>query len=91
MSEWLPIETAPKDGTAILVCNAESNGYGHSHAVVMWIEDEDTYVAERPNGETGGWAMDDGHDWFDYRHYTRGLRRNLAEPTHWMPLPELPK
>jgi hypothetical protein len=31
------------------------------------------------------WTMDDGHDFF------RCTRRQLQNPTHWVPLPEPPK
>lgn len=33
VSEWLPIETAPKDGTAII-----AGAYGHRPVMVSWRE-----------------------------------------------------
>ncbi len=37
MSEWQPIETAPKDGTPILVCVRLSSAYAY-HSVVEWMD-----------------------------------------------------
>lgn len=65
--KWQPIETAPKDGTCILIAN------GADMAVAF--SDPDNEFA---------WTLDDGHD------FSRCLRRALAEPTHWMPLPPPP-
>lgn len=67
-SGWQPIETAPKDGTFILIA--------HKHDMAVAFSD--------PENE-GAWTMDDGHD------YLPCLRRNLANPTHWMPRPEVPQ
>ena len=45
MTEWQPIETAPKDGTAILVT------CGELFAVVEW----DEHAASYPSNEGVGW------------------------------------
>lgn len=66
MDTWRNIDTAPKDGTSILV------GCGPYIAVAFWDE------------EGAYWALDDGHD------YRPALRRELAQPTHWMPTPMPP-
>lgn len=80
---WLPIETAPKDGTAVLVMRdiwpgtksgraEECNGYN-------------TYVAEWWARELG----DGGGVWMCYMD--RMLEPQCPiEPTHWMPLPAPP-
>ena len=59
-SEWQPIDTAPKDGTRVL----------------LWLVP--TAIA-MPFGWRGGRWMGD-----DYP-------LNMAEPSHWMPMPEPPK
>lgn len=66
--EWQPIETAPKDGTDILVMT------GETMHVVRWIN---------IHGGFDYWAVDDN------KHGPFTLRGKA--PTHWMPLPELPK
>lgn len=40
MSEWRPIETAPKDSSEILVCG------GYRHAVAYWDEDDEAWVSD---------------------------------------------
>lgn len=67
MAKWQPIETAPKDGTWILV-------YAHPDMAVAFADPDNEYA----------WTLDDGHD------FRPCLRRHLANPTHWMPLPEVP-
>lgn len=34
MSDWQPIESAPKDGTVILICRAQD--YPHTTASAVW-------------------------------------------------------
>lgn len=76
--DWQPIETAPKDGTFILVC---MNGYeslgsrtslptmGHPMTVAWRI-----YHPNAPG--KGAWRDHNGH------------KQNFL--THWMPLPKAP-
>ena len=81
MSEWQPIETAPKDGTVILVTTL---GYAYEVQrcqIVNWggvIED-----SSRPGFSNVGWHnqnADENEDQPDKVPYT-----------HWMLLPEPPK
>ena len=60
-SPWQPIDTAPKDGTAILACHEEL----HEAAIVVWRYD--AWVIAARTGDI------------------------VFDPTHWMPIPELPK
>jgi uncharacterized protein DUF551 len=79
MSEWQPIETAPKDGTAILVYGPEllreTNG---NCAVVRW--DASGYATEQSSIKW--WVVSDG------KFGPYDLRG--PSPTHWMPLPDPP-
>lgn len=67
-SQWQPIETAPKDGTRILLHDANS-------------------AAKRQpiNTTVGSWWSD------KYRNHWFPDHGFVNKPTHWMPLPELPK
>lgn len=77
MSEWMTIETAPKDGTHVLIAGEGKVSVG------KYVEDKgETLVpADKPywkpfdNSYWDRWETDDS--WF--------------QPTHWMPLPEPPK
>ena len=65
--KWQPIETAPKDGTHVLVCK-ESYYYPETAS----------YRTYHPNAQ--GKAT--------WRTNSMGVK---ITPTHWMPLPPLPK
>ena len=84
MSEWQPIETAPKDGEVLL------------------LTPEGVDIGEWK--EACGPSIDDpGHDagWVGMRYAVPGVTgvhakslyfsEPIAQPTHWMPLPEAPK
>lgn len=79
MAGWMPIETAPKDGTLILV-HFKSKGV----RAVSW----DSPFHDDVTDENGIWCVDDD------KHGPYGLRGYNDEgptaPTHWMPLPDPP-
>lgn len=72
MSEWQPIETAPKDGSSILVfCK-----YGVR--IAYW--NIGPCIWERKSVPC--WTVFEPDDYFYAEHLLEE-----AEPTHWMPLP----
>ena len=78
--EWQPIETAPRDGRAIL---ARSSGYGHPF-VVFWGADciECGPMPALPEGTTieREWLLSNACEPTDV----------CCSPDEWMPLPEPP-
>ena len=79
MSEWQPIETAPKDGTAVVLYGKGLLRSGYEQAVGVYIpihgEDDDSTIR--------WWHVEDGK----FGPYAiRG-----PSPTHWMPLPPPPE
>lgn len=70
--KWRPIETAPKDGTIILVY-----GYWDGELSEKDIERE----VWKAHFNLGTWCLD-GSEFYAVE---------IANPTHWMPLPEPPK
>lgn len=82
MSEWRPIETAPKDGTAVLVMRDIWPGTETGHAEEC--NGHNTYVAQFWDGEG-----DEG-EWMCYMDMIREPICPI-EPTHWMPLPLPPR
>lgn len=80
---WYPIESAPKDGTEILVLD-----YAGNQSVAKWVDGKD--VEDRSTagnmkywqGVCCGWNVWTGRD---------ELYFECEKITHWTPLPELPK
>lgn len=77
---WQPIETAPKDGTHIMLTNGITVAQG-------WWEHQEPYVHEKRDIE-GRYIDQDEHDGFDdWLDCTGGMK---PDPTHYMPLPPAP-
>ena len=84
MSEWEPIETAPKDGTII----------------DLWIKgkisDIEFYCADKPIYINDGWYGGRSTNWWWFRDKFRpymGLNKQapvFIEPLYWMPVPDPP-
>lgn len=78
--KWQPIETAPKDGTLILISFGEKGV-----RAVSW----DSPWADPVTLENGIWCVDDDkHGPYPLRGYNDV---GYNAPTHWMPLPEPPE
>ncbi len=78
--QWQPIETAPKDGTAILLTNGKDVAEGH-----WYFEEGGTTEHRDLDGRYIGQTDSDGYDgWMDW---DGGMQ---PDPTHWMPLPSAP-
>jgi len=80
MSEWQPIETAPKDGTWVLL-----SGGG-----IYYGWDGDTIptavVGQYTDYLNGGTT----NPHWQFAWYDGGYYGEYASPTHWMPLPPPP-
>lgn len=84
MSEWQPIETAPKDGTAIDLWVADRrlpNGY----VIPAKRIPNCSYREPQWNGDRPGWTWHESSDECDSE-----LNADYT-PTHWMPLPAPPE
>lgn len=77
--EWREIETAPKDGTLILLCNPRM--------AVMAVAGWDSYVlgADAEDGDVGGGWTDVGS-----RNAGIGMSWNGEYFDYWLPLPKAP-
>lgn len=80
IDEWRPIETAPKDGTTVLLACDGSNSTGPRHLNKLSDlspMDSEAFIC------MGAW--DDSENWFTDGHDCWECL------THWMPLPSPPK
>jgi len=75
MFKWKPIETAPKDGTYVLVGNV----YG------AWVATYDSIAASGYKFDNPWRSM-----MLNHRHMERRERPYSLTPSHWMPLPLIP-
>ena len=83
--KWRPIESAPKDGTQILLIFIDGRIESGN-----WTEA--TQDGPDEMGWDAGWISDSG---FSYPGRSFGnpkyFRKQLSPPTHWMPRPRLPE
>ena len=77
MSNWQPIETAPRDGTWFVICRAGTPGYEVGCFDPLMFPQ---YV-EAENGLYRK-VVQKVYDWTGFNNFHRA--------THWMPLPEIP-
>lgn len=79
---WMPIATAPKDGTWILVTGCKSGDESNEQpcVVAQWTN----YLNGYTYPGKGWWQF----AWFDGGYYGR---LGGSGPTHWMPLPTPPE
>ena len=82
-ASWLPMDTAPKDGTEILAWRKDCG-----RLLVRWTccdnflsDAERNHMSEEDSAK---------YDWF-CADFVAGSRLDIGEePTHWMPLPDEP-
>ena len=85
MTDWLPIHTAPKDGTRILLGTAPRRGTEMLRASVGEYHGEGWWGRPMPNYPPC-WVFLDGRCADTHLNWWPGN----DGPTHWMPTPEPP-
>ena len=87
MSGWQPIETAPKDGTPILLCWSDEGHYTNYDLGPVWLGCWHSIYST--------WTTLSLHQitMIENRMSDEALEDVVTcdSPTHWQPLPEPPK
>ena len=81
-TQWQPIETAPRDGTRVLLCVV-----GHIPSVA-WLEEKPDGIPYSPR--QWKWRNVDAADFDSDAVFYEHWLEHFYEPTHWMPLPPPP-
>lgn len=92
MSEWKPIETAPRDGSMILLGRAEDANHDRGAISTPGRWHEEDHDGPDNMGHDAGF-MD-----IEYQEFSWGrsfgnpdYMGGAYQPTHWMPLPPPPQ
>jgi hypothetical protein len=88
--EWQPIETAPRDGTKVLVCYSDGSTYGF-WPMVAWYEEKpqlpwDTALMARYVHNEDMWP-----GWFSFEYHAEGKLCGIEKdggPEYWAPIPD---
>jgi hypothetical protein len=95
MTDWQPIETAPRDGTALLLfCPGVSSWNrksGMPDIVTGLWENHCPVSTDGGPYEMGSWFSDIGDVDQGYESTGAYFEHERLRPTHWMPLPEPPE
>jgi len=84
MTDWQPIETAPKDGSWVLITSYNTANWSDGVDRSYW----QTQTAHFINGHWVTESYPDSHYGYMEVEY---LTTYADGPTHWMPLPAPPK
>ena len=82
LSPWISIDSAPKDGTPILVYEPPAEYSDGGVLLVQWRSSIDHYPGSKP---FWAWCLPESDQ------DEQGGCATIDHPTHWMPLPEPPK
>lgn len=91
MNDWQPIETAPKDGSSILLAGkADVDGSQFSSVSQGWWVDREEGQVDQPSHDAG--FVDCNYSlWHPGRSFgAESSQYPSSQPTHWMPLPKPP-
>ena len=88
MNNWQPIDTAPKDGTEVLVFRMDCGCTPIIH-IAFYKSEKEWEQGEGCYDET----KEEFIGWWSYTENSVSFSKleDYTMPTHWMPLPELPK
>ena|SRR5258706_14716709 len=94
LTGWQPIETAPKDGTTIMLYAPDSVKYSSKGVYVGYWEHTESYTPAGARYYSRGKLVSEVKEAKTYttkRWSTSGYYSGDFKPTHWMPFPHPPQ
>jgi hypothetical protein len=89
LGAWQPIETAPRDGTEVLVLlDCASVAVVH----IAWYRSREEW--EESGQFCGGWdSLEEWEGWWSYTRNSVSQEKleGFGAPTHWLPMPIAPE
>ncbi len=91
LTGWMGIETAPKDGTKVILYVYDPKYIESKYCIIGYWEDSEAYIAGSRQYRFGKLVREEGERSHKTQRWVTPNGYHDPQPTHWMPLPDAPQ